>query len=97
MPSSKHSTTTPIRNTLSEITSPLKGWSVVTCDTTYDGSGYINPIPQPGDADYTNIDDAEEYGHGTLVAGVLWAVGNNTRGVTGVYIYTMCLLEVPGH
>ena len=40
------------------------------------------PSPGPGDADFTKFNDT--LGHGTHVAGIIGAVGNNSIGVSGV-------------
>jgi thermitase len=63
----------------------IQGWSVIPLNSTYDEHGrYINPIPKPGSKDFYNYDDRDKNGHGTAVAGLLGAVGNNGKGMAGL-------------
>ena len=48
-----------------------------------DGNGYIDDIYGINPAD-DNVDPMDEDGHGTLVAGIIGAVGDNSTGVAGV-------------
>ncbi|MDX5407721.1 MAG: S8 family serine peptidase [Chromatiaceae bacterium] len=48
-----------------------------------DGNGYIDDIYGINPAD-DNVDPMDEDGHGTLVAGIIGAVGDNSIGVAGV-------------
>ena len=50
------------------------GWDFVTCED-------LDNCPLPGTGDN---DPMDQYGHGTHVAGIIGAVGNNQTGVTGV-------------
>ncbi|NWF99081.1 MAG: S8 family serine peptidase [Nitrospirae bacterium] len=52
------------------------GWNFVTCES-WDDTECL--IPTTG-----NNDPMDDYGHGTHVAGIIGAVGNNALGVTGV-------------
>ncbi|BAY27877.1 putative peptidase [Calothrix sp. NIES-2100] len=51
-----------------------------------DGNGYIDDVHgwDFGDGDNKPIDDSPKGGHGTHVAGIIGAVGNNSQGVIGV-------------
>ncbi len=51
-----------------------------------DGDGYVDDVygVDTGDSDGNPMDDSDDPGHGTHVAGTIGAVGNNARGVTGV-------------
>jgi hypothetical protein len=51
-----------------------------------DGDGYIDDVYgiDTGDNDGNPMDDSAVAGHGTHVSGIIGAVGNNSRGVTGV-------------
>ena len=63
----------------------IQGWSVIPLNSTYDEYGrYINPIPKPGSKDFYNYNDRDKNGHGTAVAGLLGAVGNNGKGMAGL-------------
>ncbi|MFA6055175.1 MAG: S8 family serine peptidase [Thermodesulfovibrionales bacterium] len=53
-----------------------KGWDFVTCEK-WDDTGCVLPVT--GDND-----PMDEFGHGTHVAGIIGAVGNNQTGITGV-------------
>ena len=53
----------------------IKGWNVVPRDGE-------DQYPAPGTAQWANYNDT--LGHGTHVAGLVGAVGNNKRGVSGV-------------
>ncbi|WP_237739897.1 S8 family serine peptidase [Rheinheimera nanhaiensis] len=48
-----------------------------------DGNGYVDDIYGINPAD-DNVDPMDEDGHGTQVAGIIGAVGNNSTGVAGV-------------
>ena len=48
-----------------------------------DGNGYIDDI-HGWDFTLDSNDPTDTHGHGTLIAGILGAVGNNTTGVSGV-------------
>lgn len=53
----------------------IKGWNVVP-------SGSNDQYPVPGSPEWANYNDT--LGHGTHVAGLIGAVGNNNRGVAGM-------------
>ena len=55
----------------------IKGWNLVPEDQDNPG-----PSSEPGEPNYYNFNDT--MGHGTHVAGIITALGNNTRGVSGV-------------
>ncbi len=51
-----------------------------------DGNGFVDDVNgyDFGDFDFNPNDDSDQAGHGTAVAGVIGAVGNNNLGVVGV-------------